>query len=883
MKKTLKIVGIVLISIVAIIAVIPFVFGDKIIDVAKQEINNLFTASVDFGKFDVSIFSTFPNLSLTINDLEIVGEGQFEKDTLISISKFIARVDIMSVITGEPIGIKNIEVIRPRIHALVAADSTENYDIFKSSGEVEEEEETEDSPFSLDLNHIEIVDGYIYYADVPANMFAQIQGLNTTVAGNFSDKSTFIKTLFSIANLSFSMDGVSYVKDMKFTLDAGLDADFESEKYTLKENKMSLNALDLEYDGWVQLTDDATIMDIQCKALKTDFKTILSLVPGVFLEGFEDIKTDGKLALQAALKGEYKEIDSVEIYPSFAIDLLVENASFQYPDLPKAVTNIDVEMHINNPSNNLDSTVINLQTFTMKFAENPFSMQLYMTHPMSDPRIDSKLDGVINLSSMKDFVPMGNTTMQGIVVPKLALATKLSDVEQENYEAVSALGSIEVTKLYYNDADMTTPIEIPSMKMEFTPQYVNLDHCELLMGKSDLNLSGKLENFIGYALANQTIKGVLTVHSKLLDANEIMGESAEEEQTETDSEEYEIIEVPGNIDFVLHSSFGQVLYDDYDLRNVKGDITIRNSKVSMDKLYAEMLDGELLLTGHYATPAATKPEANFALDIKNFDIAKTFKTFNTVQQLAPVAKYLNGAFSTKLDITSYLENDFSPILSSLNGVGELSANAVGMKETSLQTFAVNNLKQTHLGDVVAKNILMLFTIENGALLVKPFETNLNNVPTIIEGVTRIDQTIDYKIAMQVPNQMLGGAAQGVLQNLGTATSSLTGQEHTAKDYIDLSILATGTILKPQFKPVLGNASSSVFGSIKDNAKQKLQAEKDKLAAQAKAELDKKKQEAAAKIEAEKEKQKEALKQESAKQTDALKSNAKKQLQGVLKK
>lgn len=886
MKKAFKIIGIVFIVLLLALIVTPYAFRGKLMELTKQEINNTLTAKVDFDGFGVSIFKNFPDLTVTIKQLEIVGTEQFSKDTLISVDKLLATVDIMSVISGDSIGVKQIEIVKPRIHALIAADSSANYDIMKSSDvDTLVEVDTSTTKFAMQLEKISIVDAYIYYGDIPANMSATLDGMNLTLDGNFTEQSTLINTVISIAKLSYKMDGISYLKDVDFNLTAGIEADFEAFKFTLKENKMSLNDLDLEYNGWLAMPGDDIEMDFTCKTLKTDFKNILSLVPGVFMEGFEDMKTTGKLALEASLKGVYSE--SPETYPSFDIALLVENGMFKYPDLPKSVDNIFIDLRVSNPSNNLDSTIVDLKKFSMQFAQNPFSLSFFMKTPMTDPFMKANMSGVIDLESMKDFIPLDSTTMKGIIKPELQFAAKLSDVENENYSAITALGKLDILNLYYKDADVPTGLTVSNMDMTFSPQFVDVQQCNIIMGKSDVSLSGKLTNVIAYVMSDQTIKGALTLKSKFFDVNEIMGEdTSEAADTSASDEPYEIIEVPGNIDFVLQSSFGRLLYDTYDLTNVEGKITIKDRKISMDKLSMNLLGGSMLLTGFYATPLSEKPQAKFTLDIKNFDVAQTFKTFNTVQQLAPIAKHLNGTFSTKFDFSSILQNDFMPDMKTINGFGEVSAAAMGMKETSLQTFAASNLKQSQLKDIIIKNVLLFFTIEKGALKIKPFETSFNGIKTIIEGTTSIDQAIDYKIAMQIPRNQFGGQANSILNSLSSSAAS-KGVDASVSDFVDLTILSTGTVSNPKFKPVLGNLTSGVFNSVKDQAKQRLQheaqAKLDAAKLQAQQEADRKKKELEAKAQAEKQKQTAAAKKEVNKQTDALKKDAKKQLDGVLKK
>ena len=115
MKTLLKILGGILIVLLIAIIALPFIFKDEIKEVVKNATNNNVNAKVDFGDVGLSLLSSFPNLSVSVDDLSIVNYEPFEGDTIFSAKSIDVSVDIMSVISGDVLKVKSINLNSPKI------------------------------------------------------------------------------------------------------------------------------------------------------------------------------------------------------------------------------------------------------------------------------------------------------------------------------------------------------------------------------------------------------------------------------------------------------------------------------------------------------------------------------------------------------------------------------------------------------------------------------------------------------------------------------------------------------------------------------------------------------------------------------------------------
>lgn len=881
MKTALKIIGLILLLLIVFIILTPILFKGKLLEITKEEINKNVNAKVEFKDFDLSIFKSFPSLTVTLDELSVTGLDKFEKDTLAYIKQFYVDVDVMSVISGGTIKISNIYINSPVIRGIVLADSSANWDIAKAGDTtaVEKEISSEPSKFALALKHLEIKDADIIYDDKPGNMYTALKKFNFLLTGDFTESTTIIETDISSDQLTFIMDHVPYLNKTKFSFTATVDADLANSKYIFKDNVLKLNALELGFNGWISMPTENIDMDVQFGIKSAAFKEFFSLIPGVYMEGFENIKTEGKLGFSGWAKGTFN--GEKEQYPAFNLILAINDAMFQYPDLPGKVSNIQVDLAVNNADGVLDNTIVDLKKLHVEFAENPFDVVLNLKTPISDPQIKCNLKGVIDLNKMKDFIPLDSTELSGIINADVAMEGRMSQIEKEEYESFKALGNIKIADLLYKDNDYPDGILIKKTEVEFSPQYVSLHSFDMQMGKTDISMNGKFENFIPYALSDDTIKGNLNLSSNMINADELMGEETAETETAppaTDtaitSAPSEPVAIPGNIDFAMKLDIKTIVYDGLDIKNTKGNILVKNSQADLSGLYLEMLGGSVNLDGNYNTQNLSKPLFDMDFGLNKVQITETFNYFNSIQKLAPFIKNCDGVFSMKLKMNGILDNEMSPVLNTINGTGLINTGNVKVEGSKLQTTLSETFKQDKYKSIDAKDLKILFDIVDGNITVKPFDINFAGNKSTIYGKSNLDQSIDYTMAMTVPKENLGAAA-GVVDGLLSQASAL-GINAQLGSTIDFDIKIGGTMTDPKIS-VKPRGLGDSKGSLKDAAKAEIQKKVEEVKAQAKQEVEKVKEEAVQKVEETKtevkkeatkevEKKKEEVKKEATKET-----------------
>ena len=241
----------------------------------------------------------------------------------------------------------------------------------------------------------------IVYDDQKGGTYLSIGDLDFSGTGDVTQDNYKLNTKTSIAALTFKSGAVSYLSKVKIEAKNDIDVDQKNSKYSFKNNEIDLNDLGLLFDGFVQ-TGKQMAMDVTFKSKQAEFKSILSLIPAIYKKDFSQLKTSGSLALDGAVKGTY---DSLSL-PAIKLDLKVSNAMFQYPSLPTAVTNINIATTINKPQGSMDLAIIDVSKLHAEIGTDPIDAVIHVSTPVSDPNVNAKIDGKVDLATVPKLYPM---------------------------------------------------------------------------------------------------------------------------------------------------------------------------------------------------------------------------------------------------------------------------------------------------------------------------------------------------------------------------------------------------------------------------------------------------------------------------------------------
>ncbi|HSM62549.1 MAG TPA: AsmA-like C-terminal region-containing protein, partial [Gillisia sp.] len=755
MKKAFKIIGFSLLVIIVLLITAPFIFEAQLKDMVKKTVNKNVNATVEFSDLDLTLFRNFPQATLVLKDLSIINKAPFEGDTLAVTDELLLEMSIKELFKGSDEPKKVDELILNNAFVNIKVDSlgNNNYDIAIIDSTADADSTS--NPFKLDLKHYEINNSKLKYVDDGNKISLNLENLNHQGTGDFSLAQSELKTeTTSLISLDYA--GTNYLNKNKLALDAIIQMDLDNLKYTFLENKATLNQLPLTFDGYVKVNDDNNEIDLSFKTPSSSFKNFLAVIPEIYAKNIENVDTKGDFVVSGIIKGI---VDDTYI-PKMDIKISSNNASFKYPDLPKGVDDINIDVAVINETGLLDDTFLDINKMSFRIDQDSFSGNGNIKNLTGNMLVDLAVKGTINLANLEKAYPLElQQDLNGILTADLKTAFDMNSIEKEQYQNVNSSGMASIKNFSYKTPEIPNEVKIASANFKFNQGNVRVSEMMLASGQTDINATGSIENLMGYLFTDQQLKGNFQLKSNTFSINDFMiaetktVEKTDEEGAPTEKPKVvttgkEAIKIPSFLDATMVFNANTVLYDNLELKNVVGTMIIKDETVTLQNVTSNIFDGSIALSGNVSTKT-TVPTFSMDMGLNALDISKSFDGLELLQNLAPIAKALQGKLQTQINLSGNLNDDFTPKLSSLAGqaLAQILTAQVNPEKMALLTTLDEKLKFINFKDINLDNLKGKLTFNDGNVAVAPFDFNVKGIKVTVSGSHSFDNVMDYNLML----------------------------------------------------------------------------------------------------------------------------------------
>jgi hypothetical protein len=610
----------------------------------------------------------------------------------------------------------------------------------------------------------------------------------------------------------FEYDSVRYISKTRMKAETLLKVDYDKMKFEFGQGKLWVNNLPLEVNGSFEMPNDSMFFDLNFKSEKSDFATILALVPADYQEYLKKATINGS----AEFKGSVKGLFFNEIYPAIDVLLAVNNASFKYQDLPESVQDIQVSAQITKPEGELNLLKVNVEKAHASIKNNPVDLRLMLSDLMTDPNLEASFSGTIDFASLKQAIPVDSLDVTGIMKAKMQIAGRMSSLEKQDYEKFQSNGEATIRNFRIESNQLTKPVEINLGQVKATTKQITVDQFEGKIGQSDFSLTGNVSNYLAYIFKNDVLKGNFSLRSGFMNFSELSNiqkpvKESVNIQAETKaapvatSDSVVAFQIPKNLDLSFQSTIQRAVYDKMPISNINGLVSVKDQRLDLTNLSMEMLQGKLAINGSYTSNTTNRPLFDFKLNLENVDLPAIYQSLSTVRHYLPIAARSQGKISTQFGLSGTMNEKMSIIPTSLNGMGIFNTKNLIIVDSPVFDQIRGIIKKEKLKNVKVDDFTAKFQFENGQLKLNPFKTTIADQQTTIYGNLSAAREINLNMDFVLNREDLGA-------DINKGIGILPGSQNIKM--VEASVILKGSLTKPEVSLDLSKARAQIEREVK---------------------------------------------------------------------
>jgi AsmA protein len=367
--KALKIFGISILSVIALLAVIPLFFSSTINEKVKDWANNNINGELAFRDLNLSFFKHFPSLTVTMYDVNLKGSAPFKDETLIDAKEIALGIDL-STLFEQRITINKFYVSEGLFNIQTDSLGNANYNVYKSQPEAQESTQ-DSSSASLGIELIRISKSKLVYNDRSLPMFIEAKGFNYTGKGDLSKDIFDLYTQADIDSLDFTYAGQEYIKNKKINASLITQINTGSLAFIFEKNELTINRLPVTFTGKFGFLSNGYDINFHVTSNESPLKDIFTAFPQEFLAWADKTDLKGKGEVDIALAGKY--IAEQHTMPDFRARLKIREGYIKNQRAPSPITNLFLNIDADLPGLDPQKINLNIDSIFFNMGEDYFS------------------------------------------------------------------------------------------------------------------------------------------------------------------------------------------------------------------------------------------------------------------------------------------------------------------------------------------------------------------------------------------------------------------------------------------------------------------------------------------------------------------------------
>jgi AsmA protein len=458
---------------------------------------------------------------------------------------------------------------------------------------------------------------------------------------------------------------------------------------------------------------------------------------------------DGLLNIDIKAKGNYEP--DKKLLPILNSQVSLKNGFIKtaYSELP--VEDLSLILDIQSNIGSFMNVSLDLKPITFRFADHPFTLTANLEN-LEDLNYEVQSKGRIDLGKLYRTFGIEGYDVSGYILTDINLQGKQSDALKGRLNKLNNNGFLEMENIQFYSDFLPYPLDIHSGKFKIEQDKLFLEDFHAQYLQNQLTADGFLTNIISYLSEDaDSMKGKLIVKSPKMNLNDFMFFAEDDSPiSDTLGTVSGVVMIPKRIGFNFIAEVDTIVFDDYQLENFKGEISVRENILFMENTAFKLIGSEFQMKGRYHPINPYHAEFDYEIKAREFDIQRAYKEIPLFKEMVTAAEYAEGIASLDYGLSGRLDANMNPVYPSIVGGGTLGLKKIKLKGFRLMNSIARTTENEELSDPDLSDVLIKSSISNNLITIERTRMRIAGFRPRFEGQVSLDGDMSIAFRLGLP-------------------------------------------------------------------------------------------------------------------------------------
>ena len=301
-------------------------------------------------------------------------------------------------------------------------------------------------------------------------------------------------------------------------------------------------------------------------------------------------------------------------------------------------------------------------------------------------------------------------------------------------------------------AGLGEDIKISNIDFLFNSNELDFKKSTFRIGQSDMSLQGSVIGIKEWIEDHKNLmKGEMQLTSNYVDINEILdltsGLGRSEETSKGEGQEDDPFMVPEGIDFSFILNTKKALYDNFDLNNLNGTMTVKDGTLILREIGFTNKAAEMQLTAMYQSPRKNNLFLAMDFHLLRVQINDLLTMIPYIDTLVPMLKTFDGQAEFHIGAEANLKSNYEPKISTLRAAADIEGKNLTVNDKFTFTKITDMLDVSTNGLYRVDSLDVQLTAFKDEIDLWPSQIAIGKYKVTVDGRMTLDKNGEYHLSV----------------------------------------------------------------------------------------------------------------------------------------